>query len=110
MDAPVYRHAESRATLLGLHFPTDFFVVVVTGYGWLLLLRPLPSLLAVAATHLCLVLLNHDRPPQRWPHWIGFQSRQILHGGQLGAAARSRAPQFPHAPLRARPWVLLPRA
>ncbi len=35
MDAPVYRHAESRATLLGLQFPTDFFVVVVTGYLWL---------------------------------------------------------------------------
>jgi len=104
MDAPVYRHAESRATLLGLHFPTDFFVVVVTGYGWLLLLRPLPSLLAVAATHVSLVLLNTGRPPQHWPHWVAFHLRRHLHGARLSAAARSRAPQFPHGPLRSREW------
>jgi hypothetical protein len=102
MDAPVYRHAESRATLLGLTFPTDFFVVVVTGYGWLLLLRPLPSLLAAVATHLGLVLLNAGRPPQHWPHWVAFRARQLLNQRQLSAAARSRAPQFPFGPLRSR--------
>jgi len=102
MDAPVYRHAESRATLLGLHFPTDFFVVVVAGYLWLLLLRPLPSLLAVAATHGCLVLLKAGRPPQHWPHFVAFHTRRLLHRGRLSAAARSRAPAFPYGPLRSR--------
>jgi hypothetical protein len=48
------------------------------------------------------VLLNHGHPPQHWPHWVAFQLRRHLHGGRLSAAARSRAPQFPHGPVRSR--------
>jgi hypothetical protein len=100
MDAPVYRHAESRATLLGLNFPTDFFVVVVLSYLWLLLLAPAPSVLAAIGTHLGMALLNHGRPPQYWPHWLAFHVRRRLYRGHLSAAARSRAPQFSHGPYR----------
>jgi hypothetical protein len=100
MDAPVYRHADSRATLLGLNFPGDFFVVVVASYLWLMLLRPLPFLGAVATTHLVVALLNSGRPPQHWQHWLSFHLRRRLHGGELSAAARSRAPQFPFGPYR----------
>ncbi len=100
MEAPVYRHADSRATLLGLNFPGDFFVVVVASYLWLMLLRPLPFLLAVAGTHVTVALLNSGRPPQHWQHWAAFHLRRLLNGGALSAAARSRAPQFPFGPYR----------
>jgi hypothetical protein len=100
MEAPVYRHADSRATLLGLNFPGDFFAVVVTSYLWLMLLRPLPCLLAVAATYAAVALLNTGRPPQHWQHWLAFQLRRLLYRGELSAAARSRAPQFPFGPYR----------
>jgi hypothetical protein len=98
MEAPVYRHADARVTLLGLNFPGDFFVVVVTSYLWLTLLRPLAFLLAVAATHGLVALLNSGRPPQHWQHVLSFHLRRLLHDGQLCAAARSRAPQFPFGP------------
>jgi len=100
MDAPVYRHADARQTLLGLSFPGDFFVVVVTGYLWLALLPPLGFLFATAGTHAAMALLNYNRPPQHWAHWLGFRIRQLLFGGHLSAAAWSRAPQFPFGPYR----------
>ncbi len=100
MDAPVYRHADTKTTLLGLNFPGDFFVVVVASYLWLMLLPPATFLLAEASTHAAVALLNHGRPPQHWPHWLGFQLRRALYGGHLSAAARSRAPQFPFGPYR----------
>jgi hypothetical protein len=100
MDAPVYRHAETRATLLGLHFPGDFFVVVVASYLWLMVLRPVAFLLATAATHAAVALLNRGRPPLYWPHWLAFRLRRLLYRGQVSAAARSHAPQFPFGPYR----------
>ena len=101
MEAPVYRHADLRATLLGLNFPGDFFLVVVASYLWLMVLRPLPFLLAVSLTHASVALLNTGRPPQHWQHWFGFQLRHFLYQGELSAAARSRAPHFPLGPYRA---------
>jgi hypothetical protein len=95
VDAPVYRHADTRATLLGLNFPGDFFAVVVLGYAWLVLLPPAGFLLAAAGTHAAIALLNHGKPPQHWAHWVGFHLRRLLYGGHLSAAARSRAPQCP---------------
>lgn len=100
MDAPVYRHAEARATLLGLHFPGDFFVVLVTSYLWLMLLRPLAFLAATACTHTAVALLNRGRPPQHWSHWVAFQLRRLRFQGEISAAARSQAPQFPFGPYR----------
>ncbi|MGO9829688.1 MAG: hypothetical protein ACLPJH_06070 [Myxococcaceae bacterium] len=100
MDAPVYRHADARATLLGLNFPVDFFVVVVASYLWLMVLRPLAFLLATASTHAAVALLNRGRPPQHWAHSLSFQLRRLLFAGELSAAARSRAPQFPFGPYR----------
>jgi hypothetical protein len=100
MEAPVYRHAELRATLFGLNFPGDFFFVLVASYLWLMVLRPLPFLLAVALTHGSVALLTTGRPPQHWQHWLAFHMRRCLHGGELSAAARSRAPQFPFGPYR----------
>jgi hypothetical protein len=101
MEAPVYRHADLRATLLGLNFPGDFFFVVVASYLWLMVLRPLPFLLAVALTHGSVALLNTGRPHQHWQHWFAFQLRRSVYGGELSAAARSRAPQFPLGHYRA---------
>jgi len=98
VDAPVYRHAEARATLLGLNFPGDFFVVVVASYFWLMALRPLAFLLATASTHAAVALLNRGRPPQHWAHWLSFQLRRLLLRGEVSAAARSNAPQFPFGP------------
>ena len=95
MDAPVYRHADARATLLGLNFPGDFFVVLVASYLWLMLLQPLPFLLATAATHAAVALLNRGRPPQHWAHWLSFRLRRLRFQGEVSAAARSAAPQFP---------------
>jgi hypothetical protein len=100
MEAPVYRHADARATLLGLNFPGDFFVVVVASYLWLMVLRPLPFLLAVASTHAAVALLNSGRPAQHWQHSLAFQVRKLLYQGEVSAAARSRAPQFPFGPYR----------
>jgi hypothetical protein len=100
MEAPVYRHADARATLLGLNFPGDFFVVVVASYLWLMVLRPLPFLLAVASTHAAVALLNSGHPAQHWQHWLAYQLRRFRHGGEVSAAARSRAPQFPFGPYR----------
>ena len=100
MDALVYRHAEVRATLLGLNFPGDFFFVVVASYLWLMVLGPLPFLLAVATTHGAVALLNTGRPPHHWQHSVAFHLRRLLHSGEVSAAARSRAPQFPFGPYR----------
>ena len=100
MEAPVYRHADLRATLLGLNFPGDFFFVVVASYLWLMVLRPLPFLLAVALTHGSVAILNTGRPHQHWQHWLAFHLRQSLYRGEISAAARSRAPQFPLGPYR----------
>jgi hypothetical protein len=100
MEAPVYRHADLRTTLLGLNFPGDFFLVVVASYFWLMVLRPLPFLLAVALTHATVALLNTGRPPQHWQHWLAFHLRRCLWRGELSAAARSRAPQLPLGPYR----------
>ena len=98
MDAPVYRHADTQATLLGLNFPGDFLAVVVLGYGWLVLLPPGAFLLATAATHVALAFLNHGKPPQHWSHWLAFHTRRLRYGGHLSAAARTRAPQCPVGP------------
>jgi hypothetical protein len=103
MDAPVYLHADTKATLLGLNFPGDFFLVVATSYFWLMLLPPLGFLLAAAATHGSIALLNHSKPPQHWAHWVGFQLRRVLYAGHVSAAARSSAPQFPFGPYRSSP-------
>jgi hypothetical protein len=100
MEAPVYRHADARATLLGLNFPGDFFVVVVSSYLYLMVLRPLPFLLAVATTHAAVALLNGGRPAQHWQHFLAFHARRLLYQGEVSAAARSRAPQFPFGPYR----------
>jgi hypothetical protein len=100
MEAPVYRHADLRATLLGLNFPGDFFLVVVASYLWLMVLRPLPLLLAVALTHGSIALLNSGRPPQHWQHWLAFHLRRCLYRGELSAGARSRAPQLLLGPYR----------
>lgn len=100
MDAPVYRHAELRATLLGLNFPGDFFFVVVASYLWLMVLKPLAFLAAVAGTHGAVALLNSGRPPQHWQHWSAFHLRRLLYRGEMSAAARSRARQFPFGPYR----------
>jgi hypothetical protein len=109
MDAPVYRHADTRTTLLGLHFPGDFFVVLVTSYLWLMVLRPVPFLLATAATHAAVALLNRGRPPLHWPHWLAFRVRRALYRGEVSAAARSRAPQFPFGPYRSTSGSRVPR-
>jgi hypothetical protein len=100
MDAPVYRHAELRTTLLGLNFPGDFFFVVVASYLWLTVLPPFPFLLAVAGTHAAVALLNRGRPPQHWQHSLAFHLRRHLYQRETSAAARSRAPQFPFGPYR----------
>jgi hypothetical protein len=100
MDAPVYRHAELRATLFGLNFPGDFFLVLVASYLWLMVLRPLPFLLAVGLTHGSVALLNTGRPPHHWQHWLAFHLRRYRYGGALCAASRSQAPQFPFGPYR----------
>ena len=100
VDAPVYRHADTRATLFGLNFPGDFFAVVVLGYGWLALLPPAGFLLATGATHAAIALLNRGKPPQHWAHWLGFHLRRLLYGGHMSAAARSRAPHCPVGPYR----------
>ena len=100
MDAPVYRHADSRATLLGLNFPGDFFFVLVASYLWLMVLRPIAFLLAAASTHAAVALLNHGRPPQHWTHVVGVQLRRRLFAGEVSAAARSHAPPFPFGPYR----------
>ena len=78
MDAPVYRHADTQATLLGLNFPGDFFAVVVLGYLWLVVLPPGGFLLAAASTHAA------DRPPQ---------PREAAPA--LGALARLPSPASP---------------
>jgi hypothetical protein len=52
-----------------------------------------------------MALLNHGKPPQHWPHWLGFELRRLLYRGHL-SAARSRAPQCPvgrYAVARERP-------
>jgi hypothetical protein len=100
MDAPVYRHAELRATLFGLNFPGDFFLVLIASYLWLMVLQPVPFLLAVGLTHGSVALLNSGRPPQHWQHWLAFRLRRRLYGGTLCAGARSQAPQFPFGPYR----------
>jgi len=100
MDAPVYRHADSRATLLGLNFPVDFFVVVVASYLWLMVLRPVAFLLAMATTHALVALLNRGRPPQHWAHAFSFHLRRLLFAAEVSAGARSAAPQFPFGPYR----------
>ena len=109
MDAPVYRHADSSLTLLGLNFPADFFGVVVASYLWLMLLRPGAFLLAAAGTHASVALLNRGRPPQHWPHWLAFHVRRVLRGGVLSAAARSHAPQFPFGPYQSTDELRGPR-
>ena len=98
MDAPVYRHADARATLFGLNFPGDFFVVLVASYLWLMVLEPPAFLAATATTYLAVALLNRGRPPQHWAHWLSFQLRRLRYRGEVSAAARSRAPQFPFGP------------
>jgi hypothetical protein len=94
MDAPVYRNAEGRNTFLGLAFPLEVLLVMLTFWP-AMLLGPEPGALLTAVVYVGLRLINHGRPEAFVQHYVMRAARRTLFGGRLSAAARSRIPACP---------------
>lgn len=98
-SAPVYRHLESRQTLLGLEVPVEFFSFFGVVYLVLPLLPAGKAALVLIAVYAAFRLARRGRPPLYLVHYLQWQMRRALGGGWLSAAARARQPRFPHAQL-----------
>jgi len=98
MLAPVYRNLDAPSAFLGLAFPTEWLAVL--GAGWVGTALGAPNVGASAALGIYLVirLAGHGRPEGHLQHWLQWRVRRALGGGRLSAAARGRAPRFPHGP------------
>src|SRR5438445_9777107 len=97
MRAPVYRNIEAQNTLLGLAFPTEVLAVLGVFWGAMVLAPPGLALLATAAAYAGVRIVGYRRAPLFVQHYLAFQSRRLLGGGVLSAAAQSPAPRFPFA-------------
>jgi hypothetical protein len=99
MLAPVYRHIETEALLLGL---TPVGLAVVGAVGWVSIMflhSALAQLGLLLASYAGLRVAGYGRPPGFWVHYILFQVQQAWCGQDYLAGARAKAPIFPYAPL-----------
>lgn len=98
MLAPVYRHLDARSTFLGLAFPMEWLAVL--GAGWLGTAAGAPNVGAAVALAIYLVIRisARGRPEGHLQHLLQWRVRQAIASGRLSAAARGRAPRFPHGP------------
>lgn len=101
MRAPVYRHVEAQSTIAGLTL-TSFAGLLGVTFAAIRFLSFGGSVLAVSATYLTVRLAGRGKPPMFWQHWLVWHLRQRRFAGRLSAAARSKTPRFPFAPLRFR--------
>ena len=98
MLAPVYRHLDAPSTFLGLAFPMEWLAVL--GAGWLGTAAGAPNVGAVVALAIYLVIRisAQGRPEGHLQHLLQWRVRHAIASGRLSAAARGRAPRFPHGP------------
>ena len=96
MLAPVYRHLDAPSTFLGLAFPMEWLAVL--GAGWLGTALGAPNVGATVALAIYLVIRisSRGRPEGHLQHLVLWRVRQAVAAGRLSAAARGRAPRFPH--------------
>lgn len=102
MRAPVYRNIEARNTFLGLAFPIEAALFLGGCVLFIQCLAPGLALVANVGLYVGIRLLGYGRPPLFLQHVLQWRFRQLLCGGRLSAAARSRCPRFPHAPYDSR--------
>ena len=98
MFAPVYRHLDAPSTFLGLAFPMEWLAVLGAGWAGTALEAPNVGATVAIAIYLAIRISARGRPEGHLQHWVHWRVRQAVAGGRLSAAARGRAPRFPHAP------------
>ena len=96
MRTPVYRHLGARGGILGVS-PIGWMPVLLVAWLGMLEDRPNQGVLAAAGLYVVLRVAGHGRPDGFLQHLVQWRWRRARSGGRLSAAARSRAPQFPHA-------------
>ncbi len=98
MLAPVYRHLDAPSTFLGLAFPMEWLAGL--GAGWLGTAAGAPNVGAGVALAIYLVIRisARGRPEGHLQHLLQWRVRHAIASGRLSAAARGRAPRFPHGP------------
>jgi len=96
--APVYRHLDAPSTFLGLAFPMEWLAVLGAGWAGTALEAPNVGAGVALAIYLAIRISARGRPEGHLQHWLQWRVRQAVVAGRLSAAARGRAPRFPHAP------------
>ena len=95
MHAPVYRHLDTKPSLLGLQFPGEWvFVIVPLPFGFAFKQVLLAFALALTIYGVFRVA-SHGKPDGHIYHWLLFRIRQRT-GGVFSAAARAQQPRFPY--------------
>ncbi len=95
MRAPVYRHLDTKATFLGLSFPTEWALVLSLVALGSVVDRPFVGMVASLGMYVFLRLVGYGRPENFLQHWVLFRMRSAYSGGRFSGAARAKIPRFP---------------
>jgi len=109
MRAPVYRHLESKNTMLGLAFPTEWMVLFVTVWTAMAMNEPNVAIALGVALYAAFRVVGAGKPEAHLQNWLLWHIRQLWTRGRLSAAARASVPHFPHGPPEyGAPWRQAP--
>jgi len=91
--APVYRSLESRSSVLGLSFPTEFSIVLCAWWAGMLAIGAISGLLLALTTYVLVRALGYGRSEGFVQHWLQWQLRRYVYRGRLSAGARVAPPR-----------------
>ena len=94
--AAVYRYLDAKNALFGLALG-EALVLLSIAWPALLALPPLGAAMTVIGTYLAIRFVGRGRADGFLQHFAAWHLRRAITGGHLSAAARARAPRFPHA-------------
>jgi len=91
--APVYRHLDTKATILGLSFPIEWAVILLAFFLGAYVNQTVLGIVAAVGLYAFLRMVGYGRPENFLQHWVMFQIR-ALSGSRFSSAARAPAPRF----------------
>lgn len=104
MTSPVYRHLDTKPTVMGLVFPEEWFLVITPLVLSFFVSQPLVGAGLCFVLYVVIRVGTHGKAPGHLYHWVLFKIRQVRSGGRFTAAARAPQPRF-----RLIPYAMDPR-